>query len=256
MPKPNLIDRIKEHPLTASLFALTALLLATVIVLICFLLIDRQKEDIQFYYENKCQSFSTQNTNSAKGQIVFIGDSITDLYVLDEHYADLPLAVYNRGIGGDTTEGLLARINVSVLDIAPTYVVLMIGTNDVNGNVSNDQILSNYEKILDTIYAVLPDVQIYCMSIIPQNMQLAEYTTIDVKSTTKRILQLNPQIQQLAEKKGAVYLDLFSLLADENQYLIAEYSDDGIHLNKAGLQVWTDLLKPHLQASLAHQPKE
>lgn len=248
MSKPKLMDRIKQHPIASSLAVLTVLLLGTVIVLICFLVGDH--DNTQLYYENKCQSFATQNVNSAKGQIVFIGDSITDLYILDDHYADLPLAVYNRGIGGDTTEGLLARLDVSVLDIAPAYVVMMIGTNDVNGNVSNDKFLSNYEKILDTIYSALPEVQIYCMSIIPQNEQLSDASSIDVTSTTKRILQLNPRIQQLAEKKGAAYLDLFSLLADENQYLIDAYSDDGLHLNNAGLQVWTDLLKPMLLTSL------
>ena len=83
-----------------------------------------------------------------------------------------------------------------------------------------------------------------------QNEQLSDASSIDVTSTTKRILQLNPRIQQLAEKKGATYLDLFSLLADENQYLIETYSDDGLHLNNAGLQVWTDLLKPMLLTSL------
>ena len=62
---------------------------------------------------------------------MFVGDSITDLYVLDDHYADLPQAVYNRGIGGDTTAGVLARLQVSVLDLQPDVVVLMIGTNDL-----------------------------------------------------------------------------------------------------------------------------
>lgn len=250
MSKLCIFKQIKQHPLTASLVAISALFLAVIIVLVCFLVINRPKNEMMLYYDNKCQSFATQNANSAKGQIVFIGDSITDLYILDEHYADLPLAVYNRGIGGDTTSGLLARLNVSVLDIAPAYVVMMIGTNDVNGNVSNAQILSNYEVILDTIQYALPDTQIYCMSVIPQNTQFSDASDIDVASTTQRILQLNPQIRQLAEAKGAVYLDLFSRLADENNYLIPDYSDDGLHLNKAGLQVWTDLLKPQLQAAL------
>lgn len=205
----------------------------------------------QEYYDNKCHSYAVQNANLAKGQIVFIGDSITDLYILDDHYADLPLASYNRGIGGDTTSGVLHRLKVSVFDIAPSVVVLMIGTNDINGGIDNDEILQRYTSIIDSIYATLPEVDLYCMSIIPQNKDLETYTQIQVDLTTAAILAINPRIQALAESRGATYLDLFSLLADENHLLIQSYSDDGIHLNQNGLSVWTALLKPYLLASIA-----
>ena len=40
--------------------------------------------------------------------------------------------------------------------------------------------------------------------------------------------------------------DLFSLLADENDFLIEKYSEDGLHLNAEAYKVWTDLIKPYL----------
>lgn len=247
----SIFCKIKQHPVATALAVVVVLLLAAVITLTVFLLQKGTKEATQqIYYDMKCESYAVQNTNLAKGQIVFIGDSITDLYVLDEHYADLPLAAYNRGIGGDMTQGVLDRLKVSVTDIAPAYVVLMIGTNDINWGVDQETILDNYGKILDTIYAALPDVELYCMSIIPQNMQLAEYSDVDVNATTQKILDINPRIRALAEGKGATYLDLFLRLADENNHLIRTYSDDGLHLNKAGLQVWTELLKPYLKAAI------
>ena len=229
------------------LAVVAVVLLAAVIVLTCLLVQKKSQKEANLYYDSKCQSYAVQNQNLAKGQIVFIGDSITDLYVLDDHYADLPLAVYNRGIGGDTTDGVLGRLQVSVFDLAPSKVVLMIGTNDVNGGVDNDVILQRYERIIDSIFAALPEVELYCMSIIPQNKQLETYSSVRVEKTTQVIRQLNLQIQALAEEKGATYLDLFSLLADENHHLIEAYSDDGLHLNVAGLEVWTGLLKPYLQ---------
>ena len=112
-----------------------------------------KRTDMQKYYDSKCQSYSVQNVNLAKGQIVFIGDSITDLYILDDHYADLPLACYNRGIGGDTTLGVLSRLKVSLFDLNPSVVVLMIGTNDINGRLEVDGILERYEQIIDEINA-------------------------------------------------------------------------------------------------------
>ena len=231
------------------------MLLAATVLLICILHkkgpFKTAGTNPQDYYHSKCQSYAVQNANLAKGQIVFIGDSITDLYILDDHYADLPLASYNRGIGGDTTSGVLQRLKVSIFDIQPSVVVLMIGTNDINGGIDSDEILQRYETIIDSIYTVLPEVDLYCMSIIPQNKDLETYTNIRVDKTTPVILEINPRIQALAESKGATYLDLFSLLADERNLLIQAYSDDGIHLNENGLSVWTALLKPYLLASLA-----
>ncbi len=208
---------------------------------------EDNRSDMQIYYDNKVAAYSVQNVNAAKGQIVFIGDSITDLYILDDHYADLSRACYNRGIGGDTTSGVLRRLKVSLFDISPSVIVLMIGTNDINGGVSQSEILTRYEQIIDEIYSALPQVDLYCMSIIPQNEQIEEYSHIKLDKTTAEIIAINPKIRALAEGRGATYLDLFSLIADENDHLIREYSDDGLHLNTKGLAVWTQLIKPYLE---------
>ena len=211
---------------------------------------DDDNTNVLSYYDSKCLLFSSQNANLTKGQIVFIGDSIIDLYVLNDHYADLPLECYNRGISGDTTFGVLNRLKLSLYDIDPSIVVLMIGTNDINGGLGEDGIMERYEQIVDDIHTNLPGVELYCMSIIPQNSQLEEYTSIRIDHTTPRIISVNSRICQLAEEKGATYLDLFPSIADGNNHLIREYSDDGIHLNFAGLSVWTNLIKPYLEGDI------
>ena len=234
--------------------AVAVVLLAAVVILSCLLVLEKPlgtedpMSDLDLYYKYKCLSYSVQNIHHAKGQILFLGDSITDLYVLDDHYRDLPLATYNRGISGDTTQGVLDRLQVSAFDIAPSVIVLMIGTNDINGNYEKAGIFERYEKIIDEIYKNLPDVTLFCMSVIPQNEVLETYSTVKVENTTKIIFEVNAHIKALAQEKGATYLDVFSLLADENDRLIKEYSDDGLHLNEKGLTVWTNLLKPYLEA--------
>ncbi|MBQ3543100.1 MAG: hypothetical protein IJA45_08275 [Oscillospiraceae bacterium] len=235
--------------LIINLILLSIIIILAVAILILALRPVEQTDnrtDMQKYYDSKCQSYSVQNVNLARGQIVFIGDSITDLYILDDHFADLPLACYNRGIGGDTTSGVLRRLKVSLYDLAPSAVVLMIGTNDINGGLEEDEILERYEQIIDEINTNLPDAQLYCMSIIPQNSQIEEYSHIKIADTTPKILRINARICQLAEEKGDTYLDLFSRIADENNHLIRQYSDDGLHLNSTGLSVWTELIKPYL----------
>lgn len=229
----------------------TLLLIATVVLSILLIRRSTPEEPSvwEAYYNNKCAAYAVENANFAKGQIIFVGDSITDLYVLDDHYADLPLAAYNRGIGGDTTSGVLERLEVSIFDLSPTHVVLMIGTNDVNGGATAEEIAARYAQIVQRIRAGLPEATLYCMSVIPQNAQLETYSTVKVAETTEVILALNREIRRTAEANGAVYLDLFSRLADENDRLIGSYSDDGLHLNVAGLTVWTELIKPYFTAA-------
>ena len=161
----------KSNILIAALVAIIMILLAFIGVLVYKNFYDGKKNPLEEYYDNKCLAFGVQNANASKGQIVFIGDSITDLYLLDDHYADLPFACYNRGIGGDTTSGVLKRLKVSLFDITPKTVVLLIGTNDINGGVGDEVILSNYRQIIDEIFDNLPGVELYCVSIIPQNPQ-------------------------------------------------------------------------------------
>ena len=241
---------LKKNKIVHIVYLAVIAVLVTVIVVLAVNL--QQKSEIawtdhQKYYQAKCESYKVQNVNLSKGQIVFVGDSITDLYPLDDYYADLDLAAYNRGIGGDTTTGVLNRLKESIFDLKPSKVVLMIGTNDINGGVKTDKILENYQSILEKIQAELPTTKIYCVSIIPQNLTLEGYSLIKVSKTTSRILEINEQIKSIvSSKENITYLDLFPLLADENNMLIERYSDDGLHLNAEGFKVWTGLLKPYL----------
>lgn len=224
------------------------LVMVALVAAVVWLAVRAKKTEAKDYYRNKCFSYSIQNVNLAKGQIVFVGDSITDLYVLDDHYGSLQRACYNRGIGGDTTSGVLERLQVSIFDLQPSTVVLMIGTNDIDGGQALEDILDRYQQIVEKITKELPQTKLYCVSVIPQNKQLEEYTDLDVDLNTQKILELNPKIKQLAQKAGGVYIDLFPLLADEQNYLLQAYSDDGIHLNEKGLKVWTEQMLPLLQA--------
>ena len=225
---------------------LSIILLLTTVFTVISIFAFRKKENAS-YYDNKCFSYAVQNTNLSKNQIVFIGDSITDLYPLDDYYADLPLACYNRGIGGDTTGGVLRRLQVSAFDLAPKKIVLMIGTNDINGGIPVDKIVKNYTEIVEKIQKQLPTTSLYLISVIPQNDDLEEYSNIKTAKTLPKILEVNENIERLAQERGATYIDLFSELKDESNYLIKEYSNDGIHLNAKGFEKWTALLKPYLQ---------
>ena len=223
----------------------TVLLVGGLITTSILLNVKKNNEVSQDYYDKKVAQFTMENGNFSKGQIVFIGDSITDLYHLDDYYQDLSLRTYNRGIGGDVTGMLLKRIQVSLYDLEPTKVVLMIGINDINGGVSTNTILENYDNILKGIKTKLPETKVYTMSILPINNDLPAY--IDVDKSTERIVSINEEIKTMSSNYSYQYMDLFSLVNDDKNHLKKEYSLDGIHLSEQGFVTWTNLIKPELK---------
>ena len=208
----------------------------------------KQKEGwFEEYYADKCKSFEIQNANLSQGQIVFIGDSITDLFPLDSYFSSIPLATYNRGISGDITDGVLKRLKVCLYDIKPSKVVLMIGINDIDSGKTAKQVETNYRKILEEIKKNLPETQVYCMSLISQHKKIETYTILKIANTIPTIMEANGYIQNLSQEFGYTYVDLFHATCDSENALIEKYSDDGLHLNANGFEAWTNVIKPYFE---------
>ena len=218
----------------------------TMSVLYAKLKANKKEESAPSYYDQKCAAFALENANLSEGQIVFIGDSITDGYHLNNHYNDLPLATYNRGIGGDVTSGVIARLKTSVIDLKPSKVIMMIGINDINSGRTNDEIMTNYKTIINGIQTNLPATQIICQSVLPMDSRVTAWG-IDLPNAIQKIKDLNARIKTYVESKGILFVDLFTHFKDENDQLIPSYSYDGVHPNAAGYDVWTSVLKPLLQ---------
>lgn len=198
------------------------------------------------YWQTKYDEFVVENRSAKMGQIVFLGDSITDFCPLENYYSDLSLKTYNRGIGGDTTLGILKRLDVSLFDIRPSKIVLMIGINDINSGRTVDEIAESYSNILNQIKTRLPETQVYCMSVLPMSDKLLEVVSIDLTERNNQVILLNEKINELANGLGYSYLNLFSLVSTSENLLKNELTDDGIHLNNNGFTIWANLVKPYL----------
>ena len=194
-------------------------------------------------YEDKVAAFVDENPTLSKGQIVFLGDSITEGYRLQYYYRNLSLETYNRGISGDTTNWLLSRLQISAFDIAPAKIVLMIGTNDINGGKNAEEIAINYEYILSLIASNLPKTEVLCVSIIPQNTKYSH----NAQENNRLIQETNREIERLALSYGYSYINLYDELTDKDGFLKRSYSPDGLHLGAMGYKVWTDVMKEHLE---------
>ena len=98
------------------------------------------------YYLHKKSQFEMLEQND-KYKIVMIGDSITDGGLWNELLNnDL---IQNRGIAGDTTDGVLDRLNSTNKNINQAFI--MIGINDFFQEKSVDYVFSNYLKIIENL---------------------------------------------------------------------------------------------------------
>ena len=102
--------------------------------------------DIEFYNKlnqalhgdagkiDRVMRFRYLNEFVKPGQILFAGSSLMEQFPIQEFIADfdLPLTIYNRGVGGFTTSEMLACMQDCVYALRPAYIFINIGTNDLN----------------------------------------------------------------------------------------------------------------------------
>lgn len=167
--------------------------------------------------------------------VVFVGDSITERCEWSELLPNYN--VKNRGIGSDTTTGVLSRIN-EVVALKPDKIFLMIGINDLSIGNDIEEIAKNYESILSTIKSTAPATKVYIQSVLPTRSE-------SIKGQS--IVDLNALLSPLAEKYGYTYVDIYSQLVDTDGQLKAEYTADGVHLKGNAYQIWIDNLKQYLK---------
>ena len=166
------------------------------------------------------------------GDIVVLGDSITEGGIWEELFPELP--VRNRGIGGDTTAGVLQRLR-QVSEGKPSRVFLLIGTNDLSGGVPLDTIAANIAEIVEGIGEESPETRVFVQSVLPRGA-----------SYRKDVEQLNAKIKTLITGR-AHWIDLYPLFLDGADGSIRdELSNDELHLTGEGYLLWRDAIAEQL----------
>lgn len=175
------------------------------------------------------------------GETIFLGNSITDIGEWSDFFQTIK--VKNRGISGDITLGVLARLD-NVLITKPAKIFLMIGINDIANNNPDSIILQNYRIIVSKIQQKSPETKLFIQSILPTNNQFTQFARHQNK--TEHILFINMQLKALCQEKEITYIDVFSSLADAENNLKTTYTNDGLHLLATGYKVWIEILKPYI----------
>ena len=210
---------------------------------------ERQRQE----KEDKLARFRHLNPFVRKGQIVFAGSSLMEQFPIYEFLLDfqLPYTIYNRGVGGFTTDEFYAALEDCVFALEPAHLFLNIGTNDLNGpEYRLSRLLDNYEKILQAIRGRLPATRLYLMAYYPVNPAVAtipHMQEIFRHRTNARIREASEGVQALAARYGARFLDCNAGLTDGDGNLKAEYTIEGMHMYANGYKPVLDALLPVLQ---------
>ncbi|RPD40890.1 GDSL-type esterase/lipase family protein [Chitinophaga barathri] len=202
-----------------------------------------QKTDSSYanwYYQDRMKLYNQLNDQPA--DILFLGNSITERGEWQELLPGRKVA--NRGIGGDNTFGVLARLD-GVIQQQPKKIFLLIGINDIGRSLPTEVSLNNYRRILTRLTQGLPKTKIIVQCVLPLNEAKLPYAYL--KGKAHMVKAMNEGIVKLAEEFSLTYLNLHELFADEKGELKADYTKDGIHLLPGAYVDWVNWLKTKKQ---------
>ena len=103
--------------------------------------------------------------------VVFLGDSITQDGQWSEWFPDLN--VTNMGVGGSTTDDVLARFD-EVVAARPDEIVLLIGTNDLGTRQTVEHLVRNIETLCVNLRRELPGSRMLVQSVMPRGREYAQ----------------------------------------------------------------------------------
>lgn len=199
----------------------------------------RRYEWFQNLWQNRRARWAT-NIEQDQGAVVFLGDSIMQGWGGGLGAAFPGMKVANRGISGDTSRGVLIRLEEDVFAINPAAIILLIGTNDLEENAEPEVIANNVKLILDEITDFDSELPIIFCDVMPSSEEMSR--------PTEQIQLLNDLYEEfIADYPQIVYVDTFSLFdngegdADQSEF------PDLLHPNEVGYAKWAEALRSPLR---------
>lgn len=175
-----------------------------------------------------------ENNPLEKGQVIFLGNSLTQGGKWDEYFTDAKPV--NRGISGDNTLGMLNRLH-EIIEARPRKLFLLAGINDISLGRSTDKIMTGLKAILYQLKSGSPETQIYVQSLLPiNNEEFGNYKRMLKKE--KNIEKLNKELKKFCKEEGIIFIDIYPLFLAKKRKMDAKYTTDGLHLNEDGYRVW------------------
>jgi len=207
---------------------------------------------------NLAEMFRTKhaaNVEVAKkgeAELLLMGDSITDFWrnetgtmagksVLDKHFGQWKIA--NFGIAGDTTQGVLYRLNNGEgTGIKPRAIMLMIGTNNTAANTAGE-IAEGVGAVVQSLQTKFPDAKILLLAIFPRGNP--------GDAVRDKIAEINKTIAKLHDGNRVHYLDIGAGFLDASGNIPADVMGDKLHPSTKGYEIWANAVKEPLTKLMA-----
>ena len=200
-------------------------------------------------YLNRYQTENDKPSPLKLGEkrIVFMGDSITELWSVVHPSFFSEKSYINRGIGGQTSPQMLVRFRADVIALKPSVVVLLAGANDIAQNTGP----STLEMIANNIFSMVElatanNIKVILCSVLP----VFDFYWRQGLEPAGKIVTLNKMISEYAYTNAIPYVDYYSAMVDEQKGLKSMYSEDGVHPNKAGYEVMVPLAHEAIRLAL------
>ncbi len=177
-------------------------------------------------------------------QVIFIGDSITQGWegegkeVWAKYYARRNAV--NLGIGGDRTQHVLWRLDNGNIDgLKPKAIVLMIGTNNSNGEDNTPgQIAQGVTVILKKLREKLPGTKILLHAIFPRGENFSPQRG--------KLAMINQVLQKNADERNIFWIDFGHKFLRADGTMPRELMPDYLHLSKKGYEIWAESIEERL----------
>ncbi len=174
-----------------------------------------------------------------QGALVFLGDSITQGW--GDVGSSFPgIKVANRGISGDTTRGVLTRLQDDVISLNPRGVVILIGTNDIELKCEPEAITGNLKLIIAALKRHNPSMPVVLCEVLP--------SSASKNRPADKIRRLNElYIEAVADQPQVTVLDTWSLFRDVHGDAKEQEMPDLLHPDIVGYAKWAAALRPVLE---------
>ena len=182
-----------------------------------------------------------------ENSVVFMGNSITEMWSTVNPEFFVGKQYVNRGISGQTTPQMLLRFRQDVIDLKPKVVVILAGINDIAENTGPTTLETIASNIFSMIELALSNkIKVVLCSVLPAS----EFSWSPSIKPAQKVVDLNQRLKIYAENNGITYVDYYSPMVNESNGLKADLGDDGVHPNIKGYLIMEPLLEKGIKKAL------
>ena len=185
-------------------------------------------------------------------RVVFMGNSITEAWVVLDSSFFTEHGYVGRGISGQTSAQMLLRFRPDVIDLKPTLVVILAGTNDIAQNagpISIEHVMDNIASMAELARA--NNIHVILTSVLPAY----DFPWRKGLEPAEKIVRLNAMIKSYCDEHAVPYVDYYSRMVDARKGLDTKFTKDGVHPTLEGYKVMEALIQEAIDAALSSTGK-